>query len=155
MLDGLCRRTRQRTWLWGHHPTAALAAPPASGDELLPGLGGCGHELISGNRDSQVSLSCHAMLCRTMPCWGKPCVVSDGAVGKEPRGVAAALGQETSLMAPPPPDTGTFDSFLEMGHTDKWDPNNKLHPFVRQKRGNAHNQCGNTKTSFRIMRTRN
>lgn len=112
MLDELCRRTRRRTWPWGRHPIAGLAAPPASGHELLPGLGGCGHELISGDRDGQVPLSCHAMLCRTMPCWGKPCVVSDGAVGKEPRGVAVASRKE--LLTSQPAGTGSVLPRLQL-----------------------------------------
>lgn len=98
MLGGLCCRTRWCTW--GHHSTTGLAAPPAPGHELLPGLGGCGHRLISGDRDGQVPLSCHATLCCSMPCWGKPCVVSDGAVGKEPRGVAVASRKELLISQP-------------------------------------------------------
>lgn len=41
-------------------PRAGCATNP--GHELLPGLAGCGHELVSGDRDGQVPLSCRAML---------------------------------------------------------------------------------------------
>lgn len=99
-LDGLCCHTPWCTWPWGCHHTTRLAAPPAPGHELLPGLGGCGHELVGGDKDGQAPLPCHAMLCPTMPCWGKPCVVSDGAVGKEPRGVAFASRKELLISQP-------------------------------------------------------
>lgn len=46
-------------------------------------------------------MSCHAMLCCTMPCWGKPCVVSDGVAGKEPRGVAAVASRKELLISEP------------------------------------------------------
>lgn len=70
------------------------------------------------------------------------------ATAPPPATVSSSGPGDITHVSPPP---GTFSSFLEIRHTDKGDPNNKLQPFVRQRRENAHNQCGNTETLFRKM----